>query len=141
MIDLIPTLLCSASHRGEEFHAREGRRNLSSISSVPRAHKIQPLLTRYLPRNGAPDFCLSVFEELHECRHKVSVDYLLINGFRDLDRISLRLLRWSVHQPFQTCPQPYIGLSSSCPRTSFARQSARLRDSIVALWVQLRQSR
>jgi hypothetical protein len=42
-----------------------------------------------LPCNSTPHLRFSVLEKLYECGNQVSVDDLLIDGFRDLDRLSL----------------------------------------------------
>jgi len=44
--------------------------------------------TRYLPCNGAADFRLSVFQELHKRRDQISVNHLLIDRFRNLDALA-----------------------------------------------------
>jgi len=62
--------------------------NTSAICQI----SLRIILTRNLPRNSTPHLRLSVLEKLHECGYQVSVDNLLIYGFRDLDSISLALV-------------------------------------------------
>jgi hypothetical protein len=42
------------------------------------------LHTRYLTSNRCPDFSLSIFEQLHKCRNKISRNDLIIYSFCDL---------------------------------------------------------